>query len=121
MIHDKRLRPVYRLTGGKTIEGEPLASLHLWHGKSGGYVFQYTDTVSEIVRCFPDAVRHVERRASKAKPRHPDVHYRPHHKAAWCLGVALNHETATNAVMTTDVSRVTCKHCLAAIAEGIKR
>lgn len=119
MIHDKHKRPVYRLTGGTTLDGEPLAALHLWHG--GEYAFQYVSTVDNIKHNYTDAVRHVERRKSKGKPRPPGVHYRPSGRSAWCYGVVLNKETVSNAVLTTDVSKVTCKACLKTIAERTKQ
>lgn len=121
MINDKYHRPVYRLSGEATYEGQQYASLHLWNEEAGEYQYDSSRLVRDILAEYPNAVRHVERRSEKNKPRHPDVHYRPTRQTAWCVGSVLTRETVLNAVMTTDVSRVTCKACLKAIKEKIKR
>ena len=114
MIHDPKHRPVYKLTGGRTYVGQKFASLYLWSDSAGRYLYERVETVEDILGQHPNAVRHVEKRATPSKPRPPGVHYRPSGQGAWC-GIS------GNARLTTDVSRVTCKACLEVITRRMKK
>lgn len=113
-------RPVYSTMASDTVS--------LWlPNESGNYEFEQSYlNVECLKRDYPDAVRHVERRLAPNKKRHPDVHYMPARRGAFCRIyfpdlATLTDEQRINAKRTTDVSKVTCPTCLKAIASAIVR
>lgn len=113
-------RPVYTTCASDSV------SLYLPNGE-GAYEFDRTFlNVDDLKREYPDAVRHVWRRDRPNKKRHPDVHYVPARRGAFCRiyfpdSATLTGEQRINAKRTTDVSKVTCPICLKAIAAAIVR
>jgi hypothetical protein len=110
IISDKKGRPVY-------------VKRDNWYvvyriGKFGSYECddeRVYGSVEDVRADYPEAVKHVDKRATKAKKRHPDTHYRPSGKAAQCLGTpgsTLSHDQWLNCKATSDISKVTCKECL---------
>jgi hypothetical protein len=110
IISDKNGRPVYVKRDNRYVVYRI--------GKFGSYECddeRTYDSVEDVLADYPEAVKHVEKRIGKAKKRHPDTHYRPSGKAAQCLGTpgsTLGRDQWLNCKATSDISKVTCKHCL---------
>jgi hypothetical protein len=124
MISDPKGRPVY--SEAESILGSRRWKVWLRNEKTGEYWVEDDDyqTVEELLADYPLAVKHVERRLSPPKKRHPDMHYAPARRAANCLGrpgATLTPDQHLNARTTTDISQVTCRHCLASVEEIVRR
>jgi hypothetical protein len=124
MISDPKGRPVY--TEAESTFGSRWWKVWLRNEKTGEYCAEdaHYQTVEELLADYPLAVKHVERRLSPPKKRHPDMHYAPTRRAARCLGrpgATLTSDQCLNARTTTDISQVTCRHCLAAVEEIVRR
>lgn len=106
-------RPVY----AETYNG---ANLYL-PSKDGSYEFDRSYISLESLKAeYPNAVRHVNRRSSPLKKRHPDIHYEPARHGAYCRTYLPEQSTVTddqtlNLKRTTNLARVTCPVCLLAV------
>lgn len=109
---------------GRPVYSQDYSGVNLYlPTKDGQYEFVCSYISLESLKAeHPNAVRHVNRRSSPLKKRHPDVHYEPVRRGAYCRFYMPNKSTVTddqtlNLKRTTDIDRVTCRVCLLAVKQ----